>query len=1046
MRRTVGVFLLSTSLALAGLVAWHKPTERQASGTPASAAVQQPPSEARVLGALSKLPLSFEPNLGQTDRRVSYLARGTGYTAFLSASEATIRLEGVPAGLTRGRDPFSATATAATTKRTASAVVRIALAGANPASKAEGRDLLAGRSNYLIGNDPAKWHRNVPQFGALNYAAVYPGVDLRYHGNQSQLESDYLVAPGADAHQIGLRITGAKQVTLNRSGDLVLSTAAGELTLCHPRAFQELGNGMQEVAATYVQSGELVRIHVGAYDQRQTLIIDPVLAYSTYLGGTLNQILSGIAVDTSGFAYVTGSTSSTDFPTTTGVLQTSPKNSINTSFVTKLNSSGTGLVYSTLIGGSGAQGDSASAIAVDSLGDAYIVGTSSSTDFPTTSTTAYQTVNKGGGGFFAELAPTGASLVYSTYLSGSGTDRLQAVAVDVAGNVYITGATTSTDFPIVAGTAIQTTNNAATTQVGTALVSRIDPTKVGAGSLVYSTFIGGSKGESGLGVAVDGNANAYITGSTLSTDFPMHSSNTGFQTTLKNTSGGNAFVARIDTSQPNLLVYSTFLGGGANGSGSSPGEVGTGIALGPSGNAYMTGYSYATDYPLVGALDSVSNTPNQKAVVSRIDTTKSGVASLVYSTYFGGTKISLSGPGPGVDLGFGIAVDPAGNMYLAGTSRSVDFPVTPGAPQPAIVGTQNAFVAELNPSGSAVLFATFIGGSIEAANSIAIDHSTPANAYVAGVTAGNFPTTAGAFQTVDHVTGTNNNDGFVANLSPSAVTGVFATPIHLSFGTQTLNVASAPKTVTLFNDSSATITITGATISGTNAADFAETTTCGASLAVGGTCTYSIIFTPTISGAESATLSVTDSDPSSPQTVSLSGTGSGGGTQDFTLAVTPTSATVTAGGNTAFTVSLASVNSFTGTVSLTCTGAPAASSCMISPTSAALTANGTASSSGAINTTARSMVPPPVLLRYDKRGPLAYWIFLGIGLATLSAWVYSQRGMRRLVWGLTAIALLATASCSGVPHGGTPAGNYTLTITGTSGSLTHSATISLTVN
>jgi hypothetical protein len=1046
MRRTIGVFLLSSSIVLASVIASHKPTERQASGTRASG-IQKAPSQGAVLAAFSKLPLSFEPNLGQTDRRVSYLARGTGYAAFLSANETTIRLEAAPGDIARRGDPVLGTPNAATAKRTASAVVHIALAGSNPESKAEGLDPLPGRSNYLIGNDPAKWHRNVPQFAALNYTEVYAGVDLRYHGNQRQLESDYVVAPGADAHQIGLRITGAKQVTLNPSGDLVLSTAAGELTLRHPRAFQQLRDGIQPVAATYVQNGELVRIHLGAYDRSQPLIIDPVLAYSTYLGGTLNQFLSGIAVDTSGSAYVTGSTSSTDFPTTTGVLQTSPKNSTDTAFVTKLNASGTGLVYSTLIGGSGAQGDSASAIAVDSLGDAYIVGTSSSTDFPTTSATAYQTVNKGGGGFFAELAPTGASLMYSTYLSGSGKDRLQAVAVDVAGNAYITGATTSTDFPIVAGTAIQTTNNAATTQTGTALVSRIDPTKVGVGSLVYSTFIGGSKGESGLGVAVDVGANAYITGNTLSTDFPMHSSNAGFQTTLKNTTGGNAFVARIDTTQPNLLVYSTFLGGGANGSGSSPGEVGTGIALGPSGNAYMVGYSYATDYPLVGALDSVSNTPNQKAVVSRIDTTKSGVASLVYSTYFGGTKISLSGPGPGVDLGFGIAVDPVGNMYLAGTTRSVDFPVTPGAPQPAIVGTQNAFVAELNPTGSAVLFGTFLGGSIEAANSIALDHSTPANAYVAGVTGGNFPTTAGAFQTVDHVTGTNNNDGFVGKLSPGAITGVFAAPIHLSFGTQTLHVASAPKVVTLFNDSSATITITGATITGTNAADFADTTTCGAALAVGATCTYSIIFTPSVSGAESATLSIADSDPSSPQTVSLTGTGGGsGGTPDFTLAVTPTSATVTAGGNTAFTVNLASVNSFAGTVSLTCTGAPAASSCMISPTSAALTANGTASSSGAINTTARSMVSPPVSLRFDRRGPFTFWIFVVVGLALLLGWIFSQRGARRLVWGLAAIALLATASCSGVPHGGTPAGNYTLTVTATSGSLTHSATISLTVN
>src|SRR5262249_122410 len=314
---------------------------------------------------------------------------------------------------------------------------------------------------------------------------------------------------------------------------------------------------------------------------------------------------------------------------------------------------GTGLVFSTLIGGTGASGDAARAVAIDSTGNAYIVGFTSSTDFPVTSGTAYQTINRGGGGFFTVIDPAGANLVYSTYLSGTGVDRLQAVAVDAAGNAYITGATTSTDFPLLAGTAIQTTNNATGSQVGTAFVSRINPTGVGLGSLVYSTYLGGTKEESGLGIAVNSSNNVFVTGYTKSSDFPVRGTNSGFQTTLKNTAGGNAFVARIDTSQPNVLVYATFLGGGPNGSGSSPGEAGTAIALGPSGDAYITGYSYATDYPLVGALDSVSNTPNQKTIVSRLDTTKSGAASLVYSSYFGGTVLTQGGVLPGVDLGFG---------------------------------------------------------------------------------------------------------------------------------------------------------------------------------------------------------------------------------------------------------------------------------------------------------------------------------------------------------------------------------------------------------
>jgi hypothetical protein len=788
---------------------------------------------------------------------------------------------------------------------------------------------------------------------------------------------------------------------------------------------------------------------------------------------------------------------------------------------------------------------------VDSLGDAFVIGSTSSTDFPITTATAYQSINKGGGGFFTELDPTGANLLYSTYLSGSGTDRLQGVAVDITGNAYITGATTSTDFPVIPGTAIQTTNNVTGSQIGTAFLSRIDPTKVGTGSLVYSTYLGGTKEDSGLGVAADASANAYITGYTSSSDFPMTVSKNGFQTTLKNPSG-NAFVSRIDTSQPNLLVYSTFLGGGPNGFGSNPGEAGDAIALGPSGNAYMIGISYAPDYPRVAAFDSASNTPFAKTVVSRIDTTKSGAASLVYSTYFGGTLNSLTLPGHGSDLGFGIALDPAGNIYLAGTTNSIDFPTTPGAPQTARAGLQNAFMSELNPAGSAVLFSTYLGGSNEAAYGIALDGATPANAYIAGVTSGNFPTTPGAFQTVDKVTGQNNNDGFAAKLSPGAVTGVFATPVNLPFGNQIINIASSSKLVTLFNDSptmltiatisftgtnaadfsqtntcgatlaagascsinviftpstttsesatlsisdsdstspqsvsltgtgtpapaavfvspatlsfgnqtvntssspqtatltnnsAGTLTITGISFTGTNAADFSQTTTCGATLATAANCTISVTFKPTTTGAESATLSIADSDASSPQTASLTGTGTSS-TPDFTLSAAPASLTVAAGTPASFTATLTSLNGLTGSVSLTCTGAPVDSTCVLLPTSVALP-NGTQTSTGTINTTARTIAPPPNSFRFGPRYPVGPWAFLAIALALLAAWIATRHGARKLAWGFAALSLLALTSCSGFPHRGTPAGAYTLTITASSGNTSHSTTVVLTVN
>ena len=1111
-----------------------------------------PASQADILAAYGKVPLNFETNQGQTDARVDFLAHGNGYTVFLTRENATLLLRaqsGEDASPSRPLHP----GISKSAKRIATSV-RLALAGANPHAEVEALDAQLGKSNYLIGSNPSNWHRNVPHFARVKYRDVYPGIDLVYYGNQGQLESDYVLAPGASPNQIGVRIEGTHKLKLNSQGDLVLSTKLGDVLLHKPRAYQQRAGSQQEVAANFIQRGpHTIGIEVASYDATQPLIIDPVLSYSTYLGGTANQLLTGIAADSSGFAYVTGTTTSADFPTVAGSLQTTITNPTANAIITKLKQDGTGLVYSTFFGGTGTQGDGADAIAVDSAGDAYIVGSTSSSDFPVTPS-AYQPFNKGGGGYFSKLDPTGSTLLYSTYLSGSGSDSLSAIALDTNNAAYITGSTTSTDFPIVLATAIQNSNNSTGSQ-GTAFLSKIDSAQSGTPSLVYSTYLGGTKQDLGQAVAVDAAFNAYIVGTTSSTDFPQPAVKNGFQQTLKNPSS-NAFVARIDTTQPALLVYSTYLGGGPNGQGSSPGDVGTAIAVPPTGGiAYVTGYTYATDFPLFAPLYSTSNTPFQKAFIARVDTNKSGAASLPFSTYFGGTILSAGSTQPGADLAFGIALDSTGNAYVTGTTSSADFPVTPGAPQPTKVGRQNAFLSELNPTGSALLFSTYLGGSLEEALAVAVDGASPPNAYITGITSGNFPTTVGAFQTVDAVTGANNNDGFVAKLSPGAVTGVFASPAFLSFGNQivntpsspkivtlfnnsssllsniavsfaganasdfkqgtstcgttlaasttctitviftpsttssetatlaitdsdssspqtvsltgtgtaapatvflnpatvdfgnqTINTTSTPKTVTLTNNSAATVTGIAITIGGTSATSFAQTTTCGTTLAVAASCTISVTFTPTTVATASATLSVADSDASSPQTAVLTGTGISS-TAPFSLAVTPTSATVAAGGTTTFAVTVTGLNGFASPVALTCSGAPLNSTCTLSPASVTPSASGTTSNATVV-TKARSIIAPPpgsfpMTLRYPAVWPVV------LLLALLPAWMAQRQGTRRLIWRLSLCSMLVLAGCSGlrVPGNpaGTPAGTYTLTITGTSGAQSQQVTVLLTV-
>ncbi len=1008
------------------------------------------PAQARIFSAYGKLPLSFEENQGQTDARVKFLVRGNGYTVFLTKNQTTtLRLAAPAQAPAVPRDRAWRSLTGVAPPKGPDAVVRLALVGSNPHAEVEGVDLQPGRSNYFIGNNPARWHHNVPHYARVKYRGVYPGVDLVYYGNQGQLESDYVLAPGANPGQIGLRVEGARSLKLDSQGDLVLATASGNVLLRKPRAYQEIARGRQEIPTSYIQRGpHLVGIRVGNYDSRQPLIIDPVMIYSTYLGGTKTDKASAIAVDSAGNAYVTGSTTSTDFPTTSGALQqTFLGNTASFAqevFVTKLNLTGSALVYSTFLGGTASgPSENGAGIAVDASGNAFITGTTAASDFPVTPGTAFQSTlpNTSGTAFLTELNPTGSALVYSSYFGGSGSDAGQGIALDASGIAYITGNTTSINFPIVPASAFQTTNNSGVG--GTAFISKIDATKTGTGSLVYSTYLGGGGATSGTAIAVDSSAKVYVTGFTSATDFPIPAGVNTFQTTLKGST--NAFVARIDTTVSASLLYSTYLGGSGTGTKNGSPDEGHGIAVDPNFNVYVVGTTGSTDFPVTSGAFQITNKSGfpVTAFVARLDTTKTGTASEVYGTYLGGT---------GFEQGLAIALDSLQNAYVTGLTASSNFPVTVGAPQTVINGTENAYVSVINPTGSALVFSTFWGGDgADIGSGITLDSASPPNIYLTGTTTSHSPpfvTSGSAFQKT--LKGAKN--AFVAKFSPASSAGsVSLAPGLLDFGSQTVNTTSTARTVTLTNGTNSALTINSTSITGTNAADFAvSANTCPAStstLAAGANCTISVTFKPATTAAESATLTVTSSDSGSPHNVALSGTGTAAGIPDFTISLSPTSGVVTAGGSVTFTATVTSQSGFASAVSLTCSGAPVASTCLLSPATVTPAANATVTSSGTITTTRRGVAPP--FAPFQPYSPLWIWSLLSFALAFSAAFIMARRTAKKLAWGFALITILVLAGCSGPPNRGstgTPAGPATITVKGTSGTLSHSATFSLTVN
>jgi hypothetical protein len=744
-----------------------------------------PPAVAATYG---ELPLSFEANEGQSDARVRFLSHGEGYSLFLSDSGAVLSLAADSAA-DQGR------------------VIRMEFIRSGPTPQVSGESSLPGKANYFVGQDPSRWHTNIPTFSRVKYTGVYPGVDLVYYGDQGfhgrhssrqgQLEYDFLVAPGADPRHIRFRLTGADAVRLRENGDLVVAAGRQQLSFGKPAIYQDINGQRKRVRGAFtLLRGDAVGFRLGSYDHRQPLIIDPVLVYSTYVGGSGGSASNAIAVDASGYAYIAGIAYSADFPVTPGGYQTSLRSKAGSAFVCKMNQAGTALVYCTFLGGSndqagGFSGDTAYGLAIDSGGNAYVAGQTTSTDFPITSgaaqTTNTATSPNNGSSFITKLNPSGSALVYSTFLNGA---AILSLAIDSAGSAYATGdcweglAVTAgafqTRFPIP-GSANQ--------QVAP-FVTKLNA----AGSaLAYSTYLGGTSGDVARQIAVDASGDAFVVGTASSTDFPVTSG--AYQTTNHSTPmygnvPGNAFVAKLNPGG-SALVYATYLGG-------SVGDDGVGVAIDGAGDAFVTGSTQSTDFPVTpGALQTIFTTTQSPpysdctfivpggemdAFVSKLNPAGS---ELLYSTYLAGSgtwveaaiagTITCSNTG---DAGTAVAADGAGNAYVTGSAASQDFPVTALAYQPgnrAAAGSTNLFITKLNPAGNSLVYSTYLGGSSnndgDAPTGIALDAS--ANIYVTGsAQSTDFPVTPGAFQTQNPYVSSIvvPASGFISKLAPPSST------------------------------------------------------------------------------------------------------------------------------------------------------------------------------------------------------------------------------------------------------------------------------------
>ena len=715
---------------------------------------------ARLSSSYGKLPISFEPNEGQTAGVVQYLARGAGYTLFLTPGEMVLRLQPSFPGT---REPYGAQLPSTISSRSAEkgekpAAVRMRLIGSNKHAQALGVDLLPGKSNYFTGSDPAKWHTDIPTYAKVRYQDVYPGIDLVYYGNQEgKLEHDFVVAAGADPQQIKFDLSDEDRTPALNDGEVRLHSKAGDIRLHAPVAYQVIGGKRRAIAASY-QAGPSgpFGFQVGSYDNRYPLVIDPVLVYSAVFGSNFLDYFQSIAIDSARDVYVTGWTADLDNSTP------------DPAFVLKLNPSGTGLVYSAYLSGTSISSP-AMAIAVDARGRAYVCGLASN-GFPVVN--AYQPTYRGGGrdAFIAVLNPAGNALEWSTYLGSAYDDFAIAMALDPSGNVYVTGITWDwSTFPelhsIPGGTRCKTNSECN-------WVAKFSS----AGTLEYATLSGaasviGFSAQSGFhwAIAADANGSAYLAG-VASVGPPTTPG--AFRSTCA--PGSCAFVAKLSPIGDSL-VYSTTLGTVA--------ATLSGIAVDSGGNAYVAGASGPGLPVWSTGFQRTYGGGSTDGFVAKLNVTGTN---LIWSTYLGGS---------GDDSIQSLALDQYRQVYVSGLTSSPNFPLK--SPIQFYNATSSNpyqyFVATLSPSLSSIpYYSTYFGSGTyntqgDLTGKIAVDPTL--NVYLAGEDHNNVQPTAGAY------TYGSSRDIFISKLviMDDLSLGLSASPspvVHGSDLTYTIRITS----------------------------------------------------------------------------------------------------------------------------------------------------------------------------------------------------------------------------------------------------------------